>query len=96
MVTGETLVINKTGLHARPAATLAKAAAKFKSKISIKNINTDSKEVNAKSIITILTLGMSKGTSVRITADGEDAKEAVSTLISLIDSGFGELNCVEE
>lgn len=90
MAIGETTVINKTGLHARPAATLAKTAAKFKSKISIKNLNIDSEEVNAKSVVSILTLGMSQNTKVRITANGEDANEALSTLITLIDSGFGE------
>lgn len=91
MVTGETIVKNKTGLHARPAAQLAMAAAKFKSKVNIKNLNTNSEEVNAKSIVTILTLGMSKDTKIRIIAEGEDEKEAVSTLITLIKSGFDEL-----
>lgn len=91
MAIGETTVINKTGLHARPAATFATAAAKFKSKISIKNLNTDSKDVNAKSVVSVLTLGMSKGTKIRITADGEDADEAVSALTLLIESGFGEM-----
>ncbi|MGE4485985.1 MAG: HPr family phosphocarrier protein [Oscillospiraceae bacterium] len=91
MTIGETTVKNKTGLHARPAATFATMAAKFKSKISIKNLDTDSKEVNAKSVVSVLTLGMSKGTKARITADGEDADEAVSMLTSLIDGGFGEI-----
>ena len=91
MTTGETIVKNKTGLHARPAAALAKTAAKFKSKITIKNLDTGSEDVNAKSIVTILTLGMSKGVKISISADGEDAEDAVSTLISLIDEGFGEL-----
>lgn len=91
MVIGDTIVKNKTGLHARPAAALAKAAAKFKSKITIKNLDTGSEEANAKSVVTIMTLGMSKGTKVCITADGEDAEEAISVLISLIDSGFGEV-----
>jgi Phosphotransferase System HPr (HPr) Family len=88
---GETTVVNKTGLHARPAATLAKAAAQFKSKITIRNLDTGSEEANAKSVVTIMTLGMSKGTKVCLTANGEDAEEAVSVLISLIDSGFGEM-----
>lgn len=91
MAIGETTVVNKTGLHARPAATLAKAAAQFKSKITIRNLDTGSEEANAKSVVTIMTLGMSKGTKVCLTANGEDAEEAVSVLISLIDSGFGEM-----
>jgi len=88
---GETMVVNKTGLHARPAATFASAAAKFKSKITIKNLDTDSKEVNAKSAVSVLTLGMSQNTKIRITADGEDADDAVAALTTLIDAGFGEL-----
>ncbi len=91
MVTGEAIIKNKTGLHARPAATFATAAAKFKARISVKNLDTDSSEANAKSIVSVLTLGMSKDTKIRITADGEDAEEAICMLLSLINSGFGEI-----
>ena len=91
MTTRETTVKNKTGLHARPASTFVETAAKFKSVIKIKNLDKDSAEVNAKSIIKILTLSMSQGTNIRISAEGEDEVEAVDTLIELVDGGFGEL-----
>ena len=91
MTIRETTVKNKTGLHARPASSFVETAAKFKSAIKIKNLDKDSAEVNAKSIIKLLTLSMSQGTNIRISAEGEDEVEAVDTLIELVDSGFGEL-----
>lgn len=90
LISGETIVVNKMGLHARPAAIFAKTAAQFQSTIRITNLDTDSVEVNAKSIVRVLTLDASLNAKVRITADGEDAQEAVDTLIALIDSGLGE------
>ncbi len=91
MYTGKTNVINKTGLHARPASDFVKEAKKFESKIKIANLDTPEEEpVNAKSIISVLTLGMGRGTNVEIIADGEDEKEAVQALVALIQSGFGE------
>ena len=91
MTTRETTVKNKTGLHARPASAFVETANKFKSAVKIKNVDKDSAEVNAKSIIKLLTLSMSQGTTIRISAEGEDEAEAVNTLIELVDSGFGEL-----
>lgn len=89
MVKKQTTVINKTGLHARPAADFVAAAAKFKSNITIKRIDTD-REANAKSIVFLLSLGLTQGTRVEIAASGEEEAEAVDTLVSLIESGFGE------
>ena len=91
MTTAEVTIKNKTGLHARPATTFSSTAAKFKSDIKVKNLVRDSAEVSAKSPVRILTLGISQGTRIRITASGEDEETAVSTLVSLIDGGFGEL-----
>lgn len=90
MVTGETTVRNKTGLHARPASVFSTEAGKFSSKITIKNVTTDSQEVNAKSIMRVMTLAMGQGTRIRISAEGTDAQEAVEHLIQLVDGGFGE------
>ncbi|HBE77767.1 MAG TPA: phosphocarrier protein HPr [Firmicutes bacterium] len=78
---------NKSGLHARPATTFIKAAQKFKSDITIEK---DSKQANAKSIVSLLSLGASKGSIVKITATGEDEIQAINTLIELIKSKFGE------
>lgn len=89
MVTKQTTIINKTGLHARPASDFVAAATKFKSKITIKRLNSD-KEANVKSIVFLLSMGLTQGTQVEVCANGEDEVEAVDTLIALIESGFGE------
>lgn len=91
MKMAEVTVQNKTGLHARPAASFSSAAASFRSTIKVKNLERDSGEVNAKSMVRLLTLSISQGMRVRITADGEDEADAVTTLTSLIEGGFGEL-----
>lgn len=86
-----TTVKNPTGLHARPAAEVVSAAKKFKSSVKIRTITEENKApVNAKSIIMLLSLGASQGSQVEILAEGEDEKEAVDTMIELIDGGFGE------
>ena len=89
MVTKQTTIINQTGLHARPASEFVAAATKFKSKITIKRIGSD-KEANVKSIVFVLSLGLTKGTAVEISASGEDEAQAVDTLVALIETGFGE------
>lgn len=80
-------VQNKTGLHARPAAVFVQAASKFKSNITIEK---DLKQANAKSILSLLSIGASMGSAIKITAEGEDENQAVDTLIKLIESKFGE------
>lgn len=84
-----TKIINKTGLHARPASDFVQAAGKFQSDISIKRVG-DEEEANAKSIIFLLSLGLCQGEEVEISADGSDEAEAVDQLVKLIQSGFGE------
>ncbi len=91
MVICETKVINKTGLHARPAAELSSLAMQYKSSITIKNLSRNGIEANAKSIMRVLTLGISQGMQVAVCADGVDEEQAVHQLIALIDSGFGEV-----
>lgn len=83
-------VLNKTGLHARPASDFVKAAAKFSSKITIKRLDEDMDEANAKSIVFLLSLGIGQGTEVEISARGDDEQQAVDELTALIESGFGE------
>lgn len=89
MVNKQTTIINKTGLHARPASDFVAAATKFKSKITIRRIDSD-KEANVKSIIFLLSLGLTQGTKVEVAASGDDEVEAVDKLVALIESGFGE------
>jgi phosphotransferase system HPr (HPr) family protein len=81
------IVKNKTGLHARPAAVFVQNASKFKSNITIEK---DLKKGNAKSILSVLSLGVTIGTEVVLTAEGQDEEDAVNTLAGLIESRFGE------
>ncbi len=90
MYSKNAVVINKTGLHARPASAFVQAAGKFSSKITIENLKTG-KQANAKSIVLLLTLAVNQGTEVQITADGADEIAAVDQLTALIESGFGEV-----
>lgn len=89
MYARETTVINKTGIHARPASEFTRACSAFESEITIKNLKTD-KGGNAKSIIMVMSLALGQGTPIEIRAEGPDEKEAVDTLIALVDGGFGE------
>lgn len=78
---------NKSGLHLRPAAEFVKKAAEFKASIILEK---DGKEVNAKSILHVQSLGVRQGMTVKIRAEGEDAEEAVAALTQLVESKFGE------
>jgi phosphotransferase system HPr (HPr) family protein len=82
---------NPSGLHARPAALFVKTAAAFTSEMSIANLSRDpSRGVNPKSLLALLTLGVSSGHEVRISADGPDADAALAALQQLVDDGLGE------
>ena len=82
---------NPSGLHARPAARFVKAATGFKSDIRVTNLTRDAdKSAAAKSMLGVLGLGVSHGHAIRITAEGEDADEAVKALREMVESGLGE------
>ena len=83
-------VMHKVGLHARPAAMFVQTAAKFSSKIRVKNLTANGNFVDAKSIIMVLTLGVMKDHEVVIQTDGADADAALAALKSLIEGNFGE------
>ena len=89
MQTREVTIINPTGLHARPASEFVKMAASFSSAVKVKNLKTN-QEVNAKSIVLLMTLALSQGTPIVISAEGADEAEAVNALVELIEGGFGE------
>lgn len=89
MYAKETTVVNKTGIHARPASEFTRACSAFESEITIKNLQTG-KGGNAKSIIMVMSLALGQGTPIEISADGPDETEAVAALIALVDGGFGE------
>lgn len=81
MVEKKVVVNLQTGLHARPAAMFVQEANKFSSEIFVVK---DTKKVNAKSIMGIMSLAVSKGTEITITADGNDAEEAVNALVEIV------------
>ena len=83
-------VRHKVGLHARPASMFVQTAAKFSSKIKVKNLTSNGNFVDAKSIILVLTLGVMKDHEVVIQTEGADADAALAALKSLIESNFGE------
>ena len=83
----EAVVNNQVGLHARPATFFIQKANEFKSSIWVEK---DERRVNAKSLLGVLSLGIVKGTSIHLSADGPDEKEAVEALIELISSNFSE------
>ena len=90
MVSRQKVVINTSGLHARPASDFVMTAKTFSSNITIRNIDSGGRAVSAKSILRLLAEGMTQGTRVEIAAEGEDEQSAVDALTALIDSGFGE------
>lgn len=84
-------VVNPTGLHARPASDFTNAAKLFDSSITLVNLSVDEdNRANAKSIINVLAIAASRGSEVEISAEGPDEKQAVDTLIEMVESGFGE------
>jgi phosphotransferase system HPr (HPr) family protein len=80
-------ITNEVGLHARPAALFVQTANKFKCTITAINGDTS---VNAKSILSVLTLGADKGSVLIVKADGEDADQAIQAFKELHANNFGE------
>ncbi|MEM2249506.1 MAG: HPr family phosphocarrier protein [Candidatus Bathyarchaeia archaeon] len=78
---------NKVGLHARPAALFVRTAAKFKSRITV---SKNDRTADAKSILSVLSLGAEKGDCIVIRTEGEDEVEAMEALKALIENNFGE------
>jgi phosphotransferase system HPr (HPr) family protein len=81
-------VANEVGLHARPAAEFVKLAARFKSGIQIRNLTRSSTWVDAKSILSVLGLGVERDHEIALMVEGPDEMEAVEALRALIDSDF--------
>ena len=87
MITKEVVINNQVGLHARPATFFIQKANEFKSSIWVEK---EERRVNAKSLLGVLSLGIIKGTTISIIADGADEEAAIGTLAELIDSDFSE------
>lgn len=83
----EAEVKNQVGLHARPATFFIQKANEFKSSIWVEK---DERRVNAKSLLGVLSLGIVKGTTISLIADGTDEEAAVQALAELISTNFSE------
>lgn len=80
-------IMNRNGLHARPAAELVRAAARFKSDITLVR---DDLEVNGKSIMGVMMLAAECGSTLIVRASGPDEEEALRTIAEIIENKFGE------
>jgi phosphocarrier protein HPr len=80
-------IVNRQGLHARPAAEIVKLTSKFKAEVTL---TRDDLEVNGKSIMGVMMLAAEQGSSLQLRADGEDAEQALDALSELIANKFGE------
>jgi phosphocarrier protein len=80
-------IINKLGLHARASAKLTQVANQFKSDIWIEK---DNKKVNAKSIMGVMMLAANQGSDITIITEGFDEKDALNSIVALINDYFGE------
>jgi phosphocarrier protein len=87
MLKKDFLIINKLGLHARASALFVKTASRFSAEVKLAK---EGVEVNGKSIMGIMMLAASKGTTVSLTVEGTDEAEALQTIGDLIINGFGE------
>ena len=87
MLTKETQIINKLGLHARASAKLTQLAGKYKCEVWMSKA---SRRINAKSIMGVMMLAAGKGATVSIETDGADEAEAMAALLALIADYFGE------
>jgi phosphocarrier protein len=87
MAEREITIINRLGMHARAAAKFVGLASQFKSEIELEK---GSRRVNGKSIMGVMMLAASKGSTVRLIVEGDDAPQAIDALSELIESRFGE------
>ena len=87
----EVLIRNEKGLHARASAKFVKCAETFEANVQV---TKDGHSVGGTSIMGLLMLAAGCGATIHITASGMDAREAISALVDLIETGFGE-GCVE-
>ena len=87
MLTENVTIKNSVGLHARPATFFIQKANSYKSAIWVEK---DDRRVNAKSLLGVLSLGIAKGMTVTLIADGQDEGTALEGLSALIDTGFAD------
>ncbi|HCW93607.1 HPr family phosphocarrier protein [Flexistipes sinusarabici] len=80
-------IVNELGMHARAAANFVKVANKYSSEVTVEK---DGVSANGKSIMGVMMLAASKGSKIKVTTEGEDAKESLEALEKLIKDKFGE------
>ena len=85
LISNDLEVLNRAGIHARPASEIAKTASSFKADIFFEK---DSMKINAKSIMGVITLGATYKTKIHCTCEGEDENEAMNALESLFERRF--------
>ncbi|MEE0928333.1 MAG: HPr family phosphocarrier protein [Acutalibacteraceae bacterium] len=88
MCVKDVVINNQVGLHARPATFFIQKANEFKSTVWVEK---EERRVNAKSLLGVLSLGIVGGTQIRIIVDGPDEEVALSALVELVESGFGDM-----
>ena len=84
---GNYTIVNALGLHARAAAQLVKLSNRFRCDVFLEK---DEQEVNGKSIMGVLMLAATRGSSILVRTEGEDAEPALKAIGELIENGFGE------
>lgn len=89
-VARELTILNKVGLHARPAAAFVKTAAGFRCRITVSNLTKGSQAVNAKSLLSLLSIAVMVNDRIQVICEGEDEAAALQALASAVDNRFGE------
>jgi len=87
MVEKDVTIMNRAGVHARPAAMLVQTANKFQAKIMLEKGN---EKINGKSIMGVISLGVTYKTSIKVIAEGSDEVEALDAVVKLFESKFEE------
>ncbi len=87
MVIKEFTILNRLGIHARPAAMFAKVASQYESTVRVQK---DGLDVNGKSIMGIMMLAAAQGNVIQVLAEGSDAEEVIQALEKIVQDKFGE------
>ena len=88
MILRKVIIVNKAGMHTRPASTLVRIASKYKSDFYIVK---NGYQINGKSIIGVMTLAAEQGSEVTLKFEGDDEEKAAAEIIKFFEDGFGEL-----
>jgi phosphocarrier protein len=83
-------VVNQLGMHARAAAKFVHLATRYEARVKVAR---DHREIDGKSIMGILLLAAARGSTITISAEGQDERDAVAALVALVQSGFGDDAC---